>query len=288
MAVFSRSRVRRMAASAVFLSIALVLKTCFSFYIPLFGQNGMSVGVSGVFSMMPSILFGPAYGAAVSALSDLMGYLLKPTGAFMPLLTLTAALGGALRGFLWRALGGAGTRGMRVGVLVLSLALIAAGAASAFCIRADGLESYYQSAGQDEAALQNMSAISRMLISRTASARDPAASLATYALWVTAGPLCCGALALALMGADMALRGWMTRRGAAPGMLPMLICVVASGLIVTTINTVILRETLYQSWKLMPFFVIWVPRAVEEIVGGTVKVCLMSVLLSLWQARFAR
>ena len=70
------SSLRRMAVSALFLSIALVLKTFFSFQIPLFGQNGMSVGISGVFSMMPSLLFGPFYGAAVSGLSDLLGYLI--------------------------------------------------------------------------------------------------------------------------------------------------------------------------------------------------------------------
>ena len=75
-------RLRRLIVSALLLAIALVFKTFFSFYIPLFGQNGMSIGVSGIFSMIPSFLFGPWYGAAVSGLSDLR-YLLKPTGAIL-------------------------------------------------------------------------------------------------------------------------------------------------------------------------------------------------------------
>ena len=121
------SSLRRMAVSALFLSIALVLKTFFSFQIPLFGQNGMSVGISGVFSMMPSLLFGPFYGAAVSGLSDLLGYLIKPTGAFMPLLTLTAALSGFLRGLSYRGLRRRSDRGLRWAVILLSVLLLAAG-----------------------------------------------------------------------------------------------------------------------------------------------------------------
>ena len=78
-------KLRRMLVSALLLAIALVLKTFFSIDIPLLGENGMSVGIAGVFSMLPSILFGPFYGAAVSGLSDLLGYIIKPGGAYMPL-----------------------------------------------------------------------------------------------------------------------------------------------------------------------------------------------------------
>lgn len=72
--------VRRITISAVFLSISLVLKTTLTFDLPLFGQNGLRIGISGVFSILPALLFGPVYGAAVSGLSDFLGYLIKPVG----------------------------------------------------------------------------------------------------------------------------------------------------------------------------------------------------------------
>ena len=96
--------VRRITISAVFLSLSLVLKTTLTFDLPLFGQNGMRIGISGIFSILPALLFGPGYGAAVSGLSDFLGFLIKPTGGYLPLLTISAAAGGFLRGFLWEIL----------------------------------------------------------------------------------------------------------------------------------------------------------------------------------------
>ena len=71
---------RRVTISALLLSLALVLKLTTSLYIPMFGQNGMRVGVSGIFSMLPAFLFGPVFGMIVAGLADLLGYLLKPAG----------------------------------------------------------------------------------------------------------------------------------------------------------------------------------------------------------------
>lgn len=51
--------VRRITISAVFLSLSLVLKTTLTFDLPLFGQNGMRIGISGIFSILPALLFGP-------------------------------------------------------------------------------------------------------------------------------------------------------------------------------------------------------------------------------------
>ena len=276
---------RRVAVSALFLSIALVLKTFFSLYIPLFGQNGISVGLSGIFSMMPSLLFGPFYGAAVSGLSDLLGYVLRPAGAFMPLLTLTAALGGFFRGLCFRALRRRGDRGMRLFVVLLSALLLAAGLANIFMLRADGVDaSYYQRVSPDTASAQDLNLISRLLVTRSAHAKDPAGSLATYLTTVTAAPLGCAALGLILLLVD-----WLARRalpaGDRVGVLAMLLAVVGTGIVITTVNTVILRETLYASWKLLPFYVLWIPRVIEEILVGSVKVCFMAVLMGLFYAR---
>lgn len=60
------------------------------------------------------------------------------------------------------------------------------------------------------------------------------------------------------------------------------IAMLLSGLAVTTLNTIVLREILYPSWKLLPFFVVWLPRVLEEIVMGAVKAYLVSLLYKIY------
>jgi len=48
---------------------------------------------------------------------------------------------------------------------------------------------------------------------------------------------------------------------------------------VTALNTLILRETVYASWKVLPLAVVLLPRIVEEITVGAAKVCLIGVLM---------
>lgn len=86
---------------ALFLAMGLVLRN-FSYMVYMGGGTGMRLGISGFFTKMPAILFGPLYGAAVSGLTDVLGFLLKPEGAYIFPMTLSAACGGALTGFLFR------------------------------------------------------------------------------------------------------------------------------------------------------------------------------------------
>lgn len=86
---------------ALFLAMGLVLRN-FSYMVSMGGGAGMRLGISGFFIKMPAILFGPVYGAAVSGLTDLLGYVLKPDGAYIFPITLTAACGGAMSGFIFR------------------------------------------------------------------------------------------------------------------------------------------------------------------------------------------
>ncbi len=274
--------VRRVTVSALLLSLALVLKTTFSIYIPLFGQNGMSVGISGIFSMLPAFLFGPVYGAVVAGLSDLLGYILKPMGAYLPLMTLVVAFGGFLRGALWAALRSRGSRAMRIGVAVFSAVLLTAGILNLVFLKADGVTAaFYDQAQASGISTENLHLVSKMLITRTASTKDPAGNLATYITFVTSGVIGSAVLGLLLLAADWFLSRKLAKAAGA-GQLPQLLLVmIVSGLIVTTLNTIILRETIYASWKVLPFAVIWIPRAIEEILGNTVKAYFVAMLLGI-------
>ena len=276
----SSVNLRRIAVSALLLSIALVLKTFFSLYIPLFGQNGISVGLSGIFSMLPSVLFGPFYGAAVSGLSDLMGYLLKPSGAYMPLLTLVAALGGFMRGALFLYLRKRKTKHIRIVVILCAVLLLAFGSYSLICLHADGVTpGFYETVLPQDAQTDGMHAISRLLVMRTVNTKDPAGNLASYYTSVTAAPLACAAFGFILLVADYFAQKRILAKQPKVQVLALMLTVLITGLVVTTLNTIVLRETIYASWKVLPFVVVWIPRVIEEILVGVVKVCLMALLM---------
>lgn len=276
--------VRRVTISAILLSLALVLNLTTTFYIPLFGQNGMSVGIAGVFSMLPAFLFGPVYGMIVAGLADLLGYLLKPAGAYLPLMTLIVALGGFLRGALWGLLRNRSGRDLRIAVAVFSAVVLAVGICNVIYLNADGVNgAYYTTVQPADASADGMHLVSKLLITRTMNAKDPAGSLATYLTFVTAGVIGSGALGLLLLLADWLLQKKF-KQTAGIGQVPqLLVAMIVSGLIVTTLNTILLRETLYASWKVLPFAVVWIPRVIEEILSNTVKAYFVAVLLGVGQ-----
>lgn len=271
---------RRITVSAVFLSISLVLKTMLSFYIPLLGQNGLRFDISGVFTVMPAILFGPVYGAVTAGLSDLLGYLLRPAGAYLPLMTLSVASGGFLAGLLWQVLKNRDGKKIRIAAAVFSVILLAFGILNAALLSADGVDaSFYDHVAPGKADTSGMSFIGKMLIERTAGAKDPAASLSTYLVSVTTGLIASAAFVLVLLAADLLISKKFPRATGENRIVALLVAITLSGAVVSTLNTVILREMLYTSWKVLPFSVVWFPRIIEEILISAVKTYFVAFLL---------
>lgn len=97
-------RLRRLTITAVFIAMGVATKTVTKISLSAFGAGGMQISFGGIFTFFPAALFGPWYGGIASAMSDLLGHLIAPTGAYIPWLTLTAFLGGFIKGFLWKAL----------------------------------------------------------------------------------------------------------------------------------------------------------------------------------------
>lgn len=88
---------------ALFLAIGLVIRN-FSYMVSMGGGTGMRIGFSGVFIKLPAVIFGPLFGALTCGLYDCLGAIIKPEGAYIFPLTLTAAAGGALYGLVYRLL----------------------------------------------------------------------------------------------------------------------------------------------------------------------------------------
>ncbi len=272
--------VRRITISAVFLSISLVLKMTFSFYLPIFGENGIRVGISDIFSIMPSILFGPVYGAIVCGLSDLFGYLLKPVGTYIPLLTLVAAAGGFIRGGLWAVLRNQSDTKMRTVIAVSSALLLLAGICNIAFLRADGVHrDFYNQVQTKDIQTDNMHLVSKMLITGTIGTKDPAGTLAAYITFVTSGMIGSAILGILLLAADFFLSKKLLNDARKGQIAHLLVVLISSGLFVTTLNTVVLRETIFTAWKVLPFSVVWFPRIVKEILSNTVYAYFTAMLL---------
>ena len=116
------NNVNKLVRCALLLAIALVLKN-FSYMVYIGGGGGMRIGVSGFFTRLAAVLFGPGCGAAVSALNDIIGTVIKPDGAYIFPLTLTAAAGGAIAGAMFRAVEGVNTATVKKIYLAFSAAI---------------------------------------------------------------------------------------------------------------------------------------------------------------------
>jgi ECF transporter S component (folate family) len=299
---------RKIIVSAIFLAIALVIKTLFTIDIPMFGANGMRIGVSGIFSVMPSILFGPVYGAITGALSDLLGFLLKPTGGYIPLLTLTAALAGFLRGGIWFMLKKRSSGKIRIGIICVTFFLLAFGIYNFASLAADGVDGKFYANNETYLAhIDNITPevtnqvtadkhlVSKMIIERTITSKTTDKetkavivdatiakannNLLTYIVTMTYGIAGSGVLGLILLIVDLIISKAGAKNGDSPvPITQLLIAALVSGLIVTTINTFILREFYSEAWKSLPFALVWIPRVVEEILSNIVNVYFVSVL----------
>ena len=264
----------------------------------------MRVGLGPIFFMMPSILFGPVYGAIVAALADLLGFVLRPSGAYLPLITLAVALGGFLRGGLWLLLRGKSNKIMRVTIIVITVLLLAFGLSNILFLGADGITAGFYDGIANPAAIDtsDMSFIGRLIINRTQGAANPGESLAPLLLSATTGLIGSGLFGLLLLGVDFLFSKRFSKKDKkkessgifedtpslskeepASRILPLLITILVSGLFVTTLNTITLRETIFTAWQYLPFVVVWAPRAIESIISNTIYVYCMALLLGVFE-----
>jgi len=90
-----RMDTKMMVTAAILIALNVILSRFLSI-----NTLSLKIGFTFVTVFMAGYLYGPAMGAAVAALGDLLGAILFPIAPFFPGFTLTAALNGALHGFL--------------------------------------------------------------------------------------------------------------------------------------------------------------------------------------------
>ncbi|MFA6729582.1 MAG: folate family ECF transporter S component [Eubacteriales bacterium] len=135
-----KSATKKLTITAVLLGLTAITKF-FSLNIVIFGGSGMRVGLGGVFTTFPAILFGPIYGGMASAASDILGCIISPIGAYNPLFTLTAFLGGLIKGLVWLALKKSSPRRLRLSVAAAFGVVAILGGVFYASLAADGVSS---------------------------------------------------------------------------------------------------------------------------------------------------
>ncbi len=128
----------RLTVTAVMLA-CVALSKIFRLEIPMMGGAGMTVGFSGVFTSIPALLFGPMYGAMASACSDILGCIISPIGPYNPLFTLTAFLGGFIKGSLWLVLKNRKGVSFKAFPAVAAVLLIVTGIMTGVSVKNDGI-----------------------------------------------------------------------------------------------------------------------------------------------------
>ena len=108
--------------TAMFIALAMVLKLISKASSASLSVSGVQISFGGIFTFFPAILFGPLYGGIASAMVDFLGAMWFPTGAYIPWLTVTAFLGGVIKGLVWRFITGKGGKVVRYALLAVFLA----------------------------------------------------------------------------------------------------------------------------------------------------------------------
>ena len=133
-----KENLTKIAVTAICIGFVAISKF-FSVTLPLFGASGMNVGFGGIFTAFPAFLFGPLYGGVATAISDLLGVIIKPSGPYNPIFTITAFCGGVIKGWIWRLLAMRNDGRVRRVALCLLIALGVVGGAFHISLVSDGI-----------------------------------------------------------------------------------------------------------------------------------------------------
>lgn len=275
----SKINVRKITISAVFLSLALVTKLLFTVYFPILGANGMKIGLTGIFSAFPAILFGPMYGGIVTALLDFLGCMIKPSGAYIPWFTAVAFIGGFLKGLVWKNIKNTNEKWLRISVIVVLIVVGVLGISNTVMLNNDNVNgTFFESTANSPKIKEDLSLISQMIVTRAEATKNPQANLDKYIVYVTTALIVFSVMGLLIMVMDYFINKKFDSEKNTHSTFKIFMSLLISGLVVTTINTQLLRMFVYSSWSDIAFLLLWIPRAIEEVIVCMVHSYIIAIL----------
>lgn len=240
--------------TGLLLAIAQVVRMISSTYIYIAGTPAIRISFSGPFSKMPGILFGPFVGGIAGGIGDVVGFFLKPVGGYIPWFTFTAVLGGVLTPLIWRYLKKVQPKRLQTTCIVIFSAIGLIGIFNLIMIsffKNGSYAAYLIGIGKKNA-------------------------FTTYGLIIIAG------VGLLLLFVDHLIKKTASGKYIHDTFLKLLIAVGLSGLVVTTINTQILRIFIPVLSK-KAFMILWIPRVIEELFISIYIAYMLSFLLYLYR-----
>lgn len=238
---------------SLLIALAFVIRNL-SYMVYFGGAPGMRVGFSGVFTKITAILFGPVLGGTASGIIDILGYIVKPEGAYIPWLTITAVLGGVIAGILWKLIGRFDLMKFRRYFFVFILVVGVLGIANHIFF--DYMpESYW-------AGVMN--------------------KLGKYKDFASIGLEVISAIGLVFFAADVIIKKVSGKSNSQDEFLKVVIATGVSGIIVTTLNTFILQIFIPALGK-KGFIIFWVPRVIEEIIMVVIQAYIISILITIYK-----
>jgi ECF transporter S component (folate family) len=97
-----RTKTQRLSYQAVMVALSVVLTRVAGFRLAIGGIEGVRLGLGPLPLIMSGVLWGPAAGFFVGIVADIVGHVLSPMGSYMPLITITTGLAGALPALMLR------------------------------------------------------------------------------------------------------------------------------------------------------------------------------------------
>ncbi len=94
-----KKNVKKLVLASIFIALAIIFTRFTSFQL----GNYLRIGLGDLPILLAGIILGPLWGAAVGALSDVLGFFIMPLGDFfIPGITLSAAMWGFIPGIIVR------------------------------------------------------------------------------------------------------------------------------------------------------------------------------------------
>jgi ECF transporter S component (folate family) len=244
---------KRIVQTGLFIALALIIRS-FSYMVYIGGAPGMRISFSGIFTSLPAILFGPIYGGCASGILDILGFVMKPEGGYIPWLTLTAILGGVITGLLWKAIKNVDVHKFQKGLLILFIIIGVIGGINHLNVLLLPNNPWAQ------------------VINSIGKNKD----------FVTIGLEVASLIGIGLLVIDLLIQRRYKNAAIHHNYLKLLIVIGISGICVTTLNTYILQVFIPALGK-KGFMIFWIPRVVQEILMTVIQTYVISILLSIYQ-----
>lgn len=95
-----RNWTRRLVYLGLLTALAVIFTRFIVVTIAIGGVDNFRLGIGQLFLILAGILYGPLAGAYVGAMADIIGFVVRPGGPYVPLFTLTSMLTAILPGLL--------------------------------------------------------------------------------------------------------------------------------------------------------------------------------------------